>query len=165
MQELLPFGEYVPPEQNSISTPALLGLEPWDVDRLLQRLALQNGSAGGRRGRPRSRSRPFSMPGAQQQGIYSRSWPIEELAHFAKAPRVVPTCAAFGCLSERIWCHALVAHYSDTLFCRQAVQEMVTAKLQVCHQARGKGTMPALLPTCQVESFHLAGPLQDQADR
>lgn len=62
LQALLPFGEYVPPEHSSVATSAILGIEPWDVDRLLQRLALQNSTAGNRR--QRARSRPFSLPDA-----------------------------------------------------------------------------------------------------
>ena len=64
LQELLPFGEYVPQDLSGPATSALLGIEPWDMDRLLQRLALQNTATSSRRSRPRSRSRPYSMPGA-----------------------------------------------------------------------------------------------------
>ena len=49
MNELLPFGEYVPPEQ--MTAPHLLmGLDAYELDRLLARLALHN-AGGGRRGR------------------------------------------------------------------------------------------------------------------
>ncbi len=48
LNELLPFGEYRPPDQ---STPShvLLGIEAWELDRLLARLAVHGGS--GRRSR------------------------------------------------------------------------------------------------------------------
>ena len=62
LQELLPFGEYVPPDNCGIPV-GLLGMEAWDMDRLLQRLALQNGP-NPRHSRSKHRSRPFSMPGS-----------------------------------------------------------------------------------------------------
>lgn len=50
LNELLPFGEYRPPEQ---ATPnhVLLGLEAWELDRLLARLATHGNSSSGRRSR------------------------------------------------------------------------------------------------------------------
>lgn len=64
MQELLPFGEYVPPENGGLPA-AFLGFEAWDMDHLLQRLALQSGS-NARRPRTRSRSRAQSLQGPPQ---------------------------------------------------------------------------------------------------
>lgn len=61
MQELLPFGEYVPPENGGLPA-AFLGFEAWDMDHLLQRLALQSGSHP-RRPRTRSRTRAQSLQG------------------------------------------------------------------------------------------------------
>lgn len=55
MQELLPFGEYIPPEH---AQPAHLymGLEAWELERILARLAVTNGApalnTGRRRGQP-----------------------------------------------------------------------------------------------------------------
>ena len=55
LNELLPFGEYRPPEQ---ATPShvLLGLEAWELDRLLARLAV-HGSGGSRGSRASRHSR------------------------------------------------------------------------------------------------------------
>ncbi len=64
MQELLPFGEYVPPEHGGLPA-AFLGFEAWDMDHLLQRLALQSGSHA-RRPRTRPRTRAQSLQGPPQ---------------------------------------------------------------------------------------------------
>jgi hypothetical protein len=52
LNELLPFGEYVAPESHS-SPAFMMGLDAWELDRLLTRLALQNQAhtGGGRRAR------------------------------------------------------------------------------------------------------------------
>ena len=50
MNELLPFGEYRPPEQTTPSH-VLLGLEAWELDRLLARIAVHGNSTSGRRSR------------------------------------------------------------------------------------------------------------------
>lgn len=58
MQELLPFGEYSPPEHAQIAQHMYMGLEAWELERILARLAVTNGAStlttGRRRGHPRA---------------------------------------------------------------------------------------------------------------
>ena len=50
LNELLPFGEYVPPEQLAESFPHFsVGLDAWELERLLQRLADTELAGSGRR--------------------------------------------------------------------------------------------------------------------
>ena len=67
MNALLPFGEYVPPERYSEGVPHfMLGLEAWELERLLQRLAVTNSASSSRRPRTRGRSsRAYSLPGSR----------------------------------------------------------------------------------------------------
>ncbi len=56
LNELLPFGEYVPPERVAASAPQfVMGLDAWELEQLLQRLAVVNGpgAASSRRDRRR----------------------------------------------------------------------------------------------------------------
>ena len=56
LNELLPFGEYVPPERLAASAPQfVMGLDAWELEQLLQRLAVVNGpgAASSRRDRRR----------------------------------------------------------------------------------------------------------------
>ena len=67
LNELLPFGEYVPPERMTASAPQfVMGLDAWELEQLLQRLAAVNGpgAASSRRDRRRHRAAAQS---AQQQ--------------------------------------------------------------------------------------------------
>ena len=57
MQELLPFGEYVSPEQAQPAQPFYMGLEAWELERILARLAVQNGGPALQTGRRRGQAR------------------------------------------------------------------------------------------------------------
>ncbi len=65
MQELLPFGEYIPPEHSQPAQHMYMGLEAWELERILARLAVTNGapvlSTGRRRGH--SRAEAVIVPG------------------------------------------------------------------------------------------------------
>ncbi len=69
MNELLPFGEYIPRSQQvADSTHYMLGLDPLELERLLQRLNLANGNSTGaqqgrRSRRHRSRGEALAVPG------------------------------------------------------------------------------------------------------
>mmetsp|Transcript_2249 Transcript_2249/g.6693 ORF Transcript_2249/g.6693 Transcript_2249/m.6693 type:complete len:327 (-) Transcript_2249:1661-2641(-) len=64
LNELLPFGEYRPPEQDT--TPAMLmGMDAWELDRLLARLAMGAGQQG-RRGNRAARHAARAARHAQQ---------------------------------------------------------------------------------------------------
>ena len=65
LEELLPFGEFVPPEQAG-SPGMLMGLDAYELDRLLTRLALHNAAAGGRRGRAGRQARAAARRGAAE---------------------------------------------------------------------------------------------------
>ena len=59
MHELLPFGEYVSPEQTQAAQSLFMGqFEAWELERILARLAVTNGTPGvgmgRRRGHPRA---------------------------------------------------------------------------------------------------------------
>ena len=58
MQELLPFGEYSPPEHSQLAQHTYMGLEAWELERILARLAVTNGAStlttGRRRAHPRA---------------------------------------------------------------------------------------------------------------
>lgn len=68
MQELLPFGEYIPPEHSQPAQHMYMGLEAWELERILARLAVTNGapvlSTGRRRGH--SRAEAVIVPGCTQ---------------------------------------------------------------------------------------------------
>ena len=68
MQELLPFGEYIPPEHSQPAQHMYMGLEAWELERILARLAVTNGapvlSTGRRRGH--SRAEAVIVPGCAQ---------------------------------------------------------------------------------------------------
>lgn len=74
LNELLPFGEYRPPEQTTPSH-VLLGLEAWELDRLLARIAVHGNSAGGRRSRAQRQaaraSRAAAVHAAAESGNIS----------------------------------------------------------------------------------------------
>jgi len=71
LEELLPFGEYVPPEQAG-SPGMLMGLDAYELDRLLTRLALHNAAAGGRRGRAGRHARAAARRGAAEAAAHQR---------------------------------------------------------------------------------------------
>ena len=55
LNELLPFGEYIPPERLAANGPCvLMGLDAWELERLLQRLAVPGGARRDRRSRARA---------------------------------------------------------------------------------------------------------------
>ena len=57
MQELLPFGEYVSPEHAQPAQHLYMGLEAWELERILARLAVSNNAAALHTGRRRGHSR------------------------------------------------------------------------------------------------------------
>lgn len=63
MQELLPFGEYVSPERAQPAQQYYMGLEAWELERILARLAVTNGTAqfGTGRRRGHTRAEPVSV--------------------------------------------------------------------------------------------------------
>lgn len=50
LNDLLPFGEYRPPEQN-VSSGLIMGMDSWDVDQLLARLSMSSSSSARRSSR------------------------------------------------------------------------------------------------------------------
>lgn len=74
LNELLPFGEYRPPEQTTPSH-VLLGLEAWELDRLLARIAVHGNSTSGRRSRAQRQaaraSRAAAVHAAAESGNIS----------------------------------------------------------------------------------------------
>lgn len=69
MQELLPFGEYVSPEQTQSAQNLFMGqFEAWELERILARLAVSNGghglNTGRRRGQPRAEPVNGELPGS-----------------------------------------------------------------------------------------------------
>ena len=55
LNELLPFGEYIPPERLATSPPCvLMGMDAWELERLLQRIAMPGGTRRERRARVRA---------------------------------------------------------------------------------------------------------------
>ena len=55
LNELLPFGEYIPPERLATTAPCvLMGMDAWELERLLQRLAVPGGARRERRSRARA---------------------------------------------------------------------------------------------------------------
>ena len=55
LNELLPFGEYIPPERLATNAPCvLMGMDAWELERLLQRLAVPGGPRRERRSRARA---------------------------------------------------------------------------------------------------------------
>ena len=71
LNELLPFGEYVAPERFSGSgTHVLMGLDAWELERLLHRLATTGPNGTGRRDR-RSRSRTHILPSSMATAVPS----------------------------------------------------------------------------------------------
>lgn len=58
MQELLPFGEYVSPEQTQSAQNVFMGqFEAWELERILARLAVSNAGPGLNQGRRRGQLR------------------------------------------------------------------------------------------------------------
>lgn len=66
LNELLPFGEYVPPERIASGVPShfMVGLDSWELEQLLQRLAVAHGVGGipSRRDRRRHRAHSQASP-------------------------------------------------------------------------------------------------------
>ena len=69
MHELLPFGEYVPPERAQPSHHMYVGLESWELDQILARLAVSAGAPALNRGRRRGQARAEAVivPGRQRR--------------------------------------------------------------------------------------------------
>lgn len=80
MQELLPFGEYVSPERVQPAQQFYMGLETWELERILARLAVTNGATafgpGRRRGHPRAEPVAVTSHHAQGQTTYTRMLPV-----------------------------------------------------------------------------------------
>lgn len=67
LNELLPFGEYVPPERMTASAPQfVMGLDAWELEQLLQRLAAVNGPGAASSRRDRRRHRAAAQTAQQQ---------------------------------------------------------------------------------------------------
>lgn len=71
MQELLPFGEYVSPERSQPVQQYYMGLETWELERILARLAVTNGAATLGPGRRRDHPRTDPVIGTSH---YSHGW-------------------------------------------------------------------------------------------
>ena len=72
LNELLPFGEYVPPERISgVPSHFMVGLDSWELEQLLQRLAVAHGVGGvpSRRDRRRHRLHSQASPAPQPQRL------------------------------------------------------------------------------------------------
>jgi hypothetical protein len=70
LNELLPFGEYVPPERLAASAPHfMVGLDAWELEHLLHRLAAANtmGGLSARRDRRRHRSHTHASSSGQDR--------------------------------------------------------------------------------------------------
>lgn len=64
MQELLPFGEYVSPEQTQAAQNVFMGqFEAWELERILARLAVSNAGPGLSTGRRRGHLRAEPVNG------------------------------------------------------------------------------------------------------
>ena len=64
MQELLPFGEYVSPEQTQAAQNLFMGqIEAWELERLLARLATGGPGLNMSRRREQPRAEPVSVHG------------------------------------------------------------------------------------------------------
>lgn len=63
MQELLPFGEYIPPERFQPAQQLYMGLEAWELERILARLAVTNGATtfGPVRRRGQAQAEPLTV--------------------------------------------------------------------------------------------------------
>lgn len=82
MNELLPFGEYVPPERAGPSH-VLLGMDQYELDRLLASLTL-HGAGGGRRSRGQRQSqRPAGRMQAAASSASAAASPDTLDAHMA----------------------------------------------------------------------------------
>lgn len=70
MQELLPFGEYVSPEHAAPVQQYYMGLETWELERILARLAVTNGAPAFGTGRRRghARAEPVSVASHHMHG-------------------------------------------------------------------------------------------------
>lgn len=82
MQELLPFGEYIPPEHSQPAQHMYMGLEAWELERILARLAVTNGAPVLSTGRRRGHSRAEAV--------------------------IVPGCAQLNCLFPAVCCIAIM---------------------------------------------------------
>lgn len=70
MQELLPFGEYVSPEQTQSAQNVFMGqFEAWELERILARLAVSNAGPGLNQGRRRGHLRAEPVNGELLSGI------------------------------------------------------------------------------------------------
>ena len=94
MNELLPFGEYVPPERLAATAPhVMVGLDAWELEHLLHRLAAANtmGGVSARRDRRRHRSHAHASTSVQERHSVG-----------APAPSVHALSARIRCLTSEI---------------------------------------------------------------
>lgn len=80
MHELLPFGEYVSPEQTQSAQNLIMGqFEAWELERILARLAVTNGGPGLNTGRRRGQSRAEAVNGELTQACFPELCCLPEL--------------------------------------------------------------------------------------
>ena len=72
MQELLPFGEYIPPDRFPPAQQLYMGLEAWELERILARLAVTNGATtfGPIRRRGQARAEPLTVQAQHAPGLF-----------------------------------------------------------------------------------------------
>lgn len=106
LNELLPFGEYIPPEQLASPPQFMMGLDAWELDRLLTRLALHNTGAGRRSRASRHRHGSSSSSAAANGAASSSSRQRREggregddrCAWLQAESRFLPACQGSQCL-------------------------------------------------------------------
>ncbi|CAL8469325.1 g8866 [Coccomyxa elongata] len=84
MNELLPFGEYVPPERLAAAAPHfMVGLDAWELEHLLHRLAAANtmGGVSARRDRRRHRSHAHASSSVQDRHSVDGEGPAHDSGH------------------------------------------------------------------------------------
>lgn len=80
MHELLPFGEYVSPEQTQSAQNLIMGqFEAWELERILARLAVTDGGAGLNAGRRRGQPRAEPVNGELTRACFPETFCLPEL--------------------------------------------------------------------------------------
>ena len=80
MHELLPFGEYVSPEQTQSAQNLIMGqFEAWELERILARLAVTNGGPGLNTGRRRGQPRAEPVNGELTYACFPELFCLPEL--------------------------------------------------------------------------------------
>lgn len=107
MQELLPFGEYVSPEQTQSAQNVFMGqFEAWELERILARLAVSNAGPGLNQGRRRGQLRAEPVNGELLSGIAGTAY--------------LPDC---GCILDYQQFSASLAHHTSVRAVARPVAE------------------------------------------